>query len=143
MSIINDTDGYPSYTRFSRRFQSSKVDVGDEHTVWTVTDGPFAMNTTDVHNLVQDAKIAEVHFHRNQLSDDVNIWLKAAVVGGWENVTGRWATKTLNPIRHPKYANALVLDKHKENEWIPMYIRKETYSTRQHTLGGLRGFPGA
>jgi len=101
------------------------------------------MDTTDVDGLVQDAKIAEVHFHRNQLTHDVNIWLKTAVLGGWENVTGRWATTTLHPVRHPKYPNALVLDKHKPNEWTPTYIRKETYAARQHPVAGLRGFTGA
>ena len=140
MTVINDVSGQPLY-RFSRKFQSTKVEVGDNYTVWTITDGPFPMDTADVRNLVQDAKIAEIHFHRNQLSDDINVWLKTSVQ--WENITSRWATTTPNPVVHPKYLDSLVLDTQRENEWAPMYIRKETYTHRQHALGGLSEFSGA
>jgi hypothetical protein len=143
MTVVNDIDGKPLYHRFARKFQSTKVRVGDNQTVWTITDGPFPMDTADVHNLVQDAKIAEVHFHRNQLNDEVNAWPKTGVDGQWENITSQWATTTSNPVVHPKYADSLVLDTHRENEWMPMYIRKETYAARQHALGGLDGFSGA
>jgi hypothetical protein len=143
MTVINDVNGQPLYHRFSRKFQSTKVEIGDNYTVWTVTDGPFPMDTADVRNLVQDAKIAEIHFHRNQLSDDINVWLKTGVHVQWENITSRWATTTPNPVLHPKYGESLVLDTQRENEWAPMYIRKETYTNRQHALGGLRGFSGA
>jgi len=142
MTVINDVNGRPLYHRFSRKFQSTKVRSGENQTVWTITDAPFAMNTSDVRSLVRDAKIAEIHFHRNQLADDINIWLKTGD-DQWENVTTRWATTTSNPVVHPKYADTLVLDTHRENEWMPMYIRKETYAGRQHVLGGLRGFSGA
>lgn len=61
----------------------------------------------------------------------------------WENITSRWATTTPNPVVHPKYPDSLVLDMQRENEWAPMYIRKETYTHRQHALGGLSEFSGA
>lgn len=141
MNVMNDANGQPLYHRFSRKFQSKKLEPGDNCTVWTITDGPFQMDSGAVRNLVQDAKIAEIHFHRNQLTDEINIWLKTGD-WQWENITRRWAITTTDPVLHPKYPD-LVLDTQKENEWAPMYMRRETYANRQHALGGLRGFTGA
>ena len=71
----------------------------DNFITWTVSDQPYAMDTTAVGSLVQDAEIAHVHFHHNQLDDSVNIWLNTGE-GQWKNCSDRWATITADPVIH-------------------------------------------
>jgi hypothetical protein len=110
----------------------------DNYITWTVSGQPYAMDTTAVGSLVQDAEIAHVHFHHNQLDDNVNIWLNTGE-GQWKNCSDRWATVTADPVIHPKYP-FLVLDTWGENTWLPTYITLGTYRTRRHSWGGLKSF---
>jgi hypothetical protein len=93
------------------------------------------MDATDVGDLVLDANIADIHFHRNRLNDHVDIWLNTGA-GQWKYCSDKWATVTANPVLHPKY-HFLVLDTAGENSWLPTYITLSTYRTRQHSWGGL------
>jgi hypothetical protein len=124
------------FVRFTRPFRKiGKVNPDDNKITWTVSHHAKAFDTSHVADLVQDAKVADVHFHHNRLNDRVDIWLN---IGGgqWRNCSDKWATVTGDPVLHPKY-HFLVLDTVGENSWLPTYITLPTYRKRQHSWGGL------
>lgn len=135
-TTIMDAENNIRFVRFSRPFRrNGRIDPDDNKITWTVSDHAEAIDTSDVADLVQDAKMADVHFHHNRLNDRVDIWLNTGG-GQWRDCSDKWATVTADPVRHPKY-QFLVLDTAGENSWLPTYITMATYRKRQHSWGGL------
>ncbi|KAJ3512200.1 hypothetical protein NLJ89_g3659 [Agrocybe chaxingu] len=130
--------------RILHRFKSMRTrkwddDVERPEIRWSVTDydGPWDCE-------VPNAWIGDVHFHRDRLNDQVNIWLctdNTTSPAKWEFCTETWATSVLtNPPTHPADPT-LILDRFGES-WRPSYIVWSTYLGRAPDRVGLKDYSG-
>jgi len=124
-------------SQYTVPWQSRSTKNAAKATIWTISNFPGRLMTQTLN--IPNAVPGHIHFHRDSLTDRVDIYL-LHLKGVWEECTERWAIARLHdPITHPE-AHTIILDTYGEDKWSPGYISKKTYDKRKHAYGGLKRY---
>ncbi|KJA14679.1 hypothetical protein HYPSUDRAFT_208508 [Hypholoma sublateritium FD-334 SS-4] len=116
------------------RFAHSQIHFAD--TIWTVSDWSGGVVEFDII----DAAPGDIHFHRNRLTDSVDIWMRTADPVGWKQCTDSWLVYTMGALADLHPLNSKYILDASGDTFVPYYITASTYKGRKRKDGGLVTF---